>query len=33
MNVYVASWIFTGRAIFVVYRMHMRKLEQVHQTV
>ena len=33
MNVYVASWIFTGGAIFIVYRRHMRKLEQVHQTV
>ena len=25
MNVYVASWIFTGGAIFVVYWWHMRK--------
>ena len=25
MNVYVASWIFTGCAIFVVYLLHMRK--------
>lgn len=33
MNVYVASWIFTGGAIFIVCRRHMRKLEQVHQTV
>ena len=33
MNVYVASWIFTGGAIFIVYMRHMRKLEQVHQTV
>ena len=28
MNVYVASWIFTGGAIFVIYRLHMKKLEQ-----
>ena len=27
MNVYVASWIFTGGAIFVIYRLHMKKLE------
>ena len=27
MNVYVASWIFTGGAILVVYLLHMRKLE------
>ena len=24
-NVYVASWIFTGGAIFIVYWWHMRK--------
>lgn len=28
MNVYVASWIFTGAAIFVVYYWHMKKMEQ-----
>ena len=28
MNVYVASWIFTGGAIFVIYRLHMKKIEQ-----
>ena len=27
MNVYVASWIFTGGAIMIVYLWHMRKLE------
>ena len=29
MNVYVASWIFTGGAILIVYLWHMRKLERV----
>lgn len=29
MNVYVASWIFTGGAIMIVYLWHMRKLERV----
>lgn len=28
MNVYIASWIFTGGAIFIVYILHMRKLEK-----
>lgn len=28
MNVYIASWIFTGGAIFIVYMLHMRKLER-----
>lgn len=28
MNVYVASWIFTGGAMFVVYVLHMKKLEK-----
>lgn len=28
MNVYVASWIFTGGILFVIYMMHMRKLEK-----
>lgn len=28
MNVYVASWIFTGGAIMIVYLWHMRKLER-----
>ena len=27
MNVYVASWIFTGSAILIVYLLHMKKLE------
>lgn len=27
MNVYVASWIFTGAAIFIVYVYHMKKAE------
>lgn len=28
MNVYVASWIFTGAAILVVYVLHMRHMEE-----
>ncbi len=28
MNVYVASWIFTGAALLVVYLRHMRRLEK-----
>lgn len=28
MNVFVASWIFTGGILFVIYMMHMRKLEK-----
>lgn len=28
MDVYVASWIFTGGIRFVIYMMHMRKLEK-----
>ncbi len=28
MNVYVASWIFTGIAIFIVYYQHMKKQER-----
>ncbi len=28
MNVYVASWIFTGGVLFVIYFLHMRKLEK-----
>lgn len=27
MNVYVASWIFTGVAIFIVYVHHMKRVE------
>lgn len=27
MNVYIASWIFTGGAIFVVYFLHMKNIE------
>lgn len=28
MDVYVASWIFTGGILFVIYMMHMRKIEK-----
>ena len=28
MNVYIASWIFTGGVIFVIYFWHMRKIER-----
>ena len=28
MNVYVASWIFTGASLFVVYMRHMHKVEK-----
>ena len=28
MNVYIASWVFTGGLIFIVYVLHMRKLEK-----
>ena len=28
MNVYVASWIFTGGAMFIIYVLHMKKLEK-----
>lgn len=28
MNVYISSWVFTGGLIFIVYVMHMRKLEK-----
>lgn len=28
MNVYVASWVFTGGALFIVYMRHMRKVEK-----
>lgn len=28
MNVYVASWIFTGGTIFVIYQLHMKEIEQ-----
>lgn len=27
MNVYVASWLFTGVAIFIVYVHHMKRVE------
>lgn len=27
MNVYVASWLFTGVAIFIVYVHHMKREE------
>lgn len=27
MNVYVASWIFTGGVLFIIYMMHMKKVE------
>lgn len=29
MNVYIASWVFTGGAIFVVYWHHMRKVSRL----
>ena len=28
MNVYVASWIFTGGAIFIIYLHHMKKISK-----
>lgn len=28
MNVYITSWVFTGGLIFIVYVLHMRKLEK-----
>lgn len=28
MNVYIASWVFTGGLIFIVYLLYMRKLEK-----
>ena len=28
MNVYVASWVFTGVSIFIIYIRHMKKVEQ-----
>lgn len=28
MNVYVASWIFTGGLLLLIYLKHMRKLEK-----
>ena len=28
MNVYISSWVFTGGLIFIVYVMHMRKMEK-----
>lgn len=28
MNVYVASWVFTGVALFIVYVLHMRKISK-----
>lgn len=27
MNVYVASWLFTGVVIFIVYVHHMKRVE------
>ena len=30
MNVYVASWVFTGGILFIIYLRHMRKLENKH---
>ena len=29
MNVYVASWIFTGASLFIVYMRHMHKVEKL----
>lgn len=31
MDVYVASWIFTGGLLLVIYLRHMKKLEKSHQ--
>lgn len=31
MNVYVASWIFTGAALFVVYILHMKKVTKTFE--
>lgn len=28
MNVYISSWVFTGGIIFIIYILHMRKLEK-----
>lgn len=28
MNVYISSWVFTGGIIFIIYMLHMRKLEK-----
>ena len=28
MNVYISSWVFTGGTIFIIYILHMRKLEK-----
>lgn len=28
MNVYVASWVFTGAALFIVYMLHMKKVSK-----
>lgn len=28
MNVYITSWVFTGGLIFIIYVLHMRKLEK-----
>ena len=30
MNVYVASWIFTGGAIFILLAVHMKKIMLIH---
>ena len=30
MNVYVASWIFTGGVLFAVYFLHMKKLKKMY---
>lgn len=32
MNVYVASWIFTGGTLFVVYMRHMKRVEKRSNT-
>ena len=31
MDVYVASWIFTGGVIFFIYLYHMKKAEKRYQ--
>lgn len=28
MNVYIASWVFTGVALFIVYFRYMKKVEK-----
>jgi hypothetical protein len=30
MNVYVASWVFTGVSLLIVYMLHMRKISKAN---